>query len=585
MRRQATHTYLFDFNHYKNIKANIKTQNKQQQTLLLEDQYEYQEVGYTAEDFPTYEDEPNDDAYCNLEDISESFTLLEASPIKENLENPLFLKNKKASFTTEVNSNFSKKKMSGTPKSSIFSKKKEKNETVPKITRYPNSTGTEEDKEAKKPSPSIKARKKRTLDETLFEDPADSSTLLEANCSPEVNLIFSKKKESGTPKSPISSKKKEKTENVPKISRYPTSTGPEEDKEEEKPSLSVTLRKKLTHDEDGKCTNALQILATPEVLKIAYETIKSKPGNMVEGSDKETLDGISEKWFQQASLTILDESYQPKPARRVYIPKKNGKMRPLGISSPRDKIVQQSARIIMEEILEPKFMDSSHGFRPNRGCHIGLQKIREWKGVPWILEGDIKAFFDSIDHHLLASLIEKHFKEARLLHLYWKMVKAGYVEWDNNKMNFVASDVGVPQGGIISPLLSNLVLHELDLYMEKRMAERDLANKGIKAYQTNPAYHRITMQIHRLEKKKQRLLDRGIRFPQEDKIRRKKLLSERRKMKSLIPNPAYLRYTYERYADDWQSGIWGSRKAVVALVTISKYSCGPFIWSSLSKKR
>jgi retron-type reverse transcriptase len=118
------------------------------------------------------------------------------------------------------------------------------------------------------------------------------------------------------------------------------------------------------------------VIYNPEILKIAYESIKSNPGNMVRGTDKETLDGISEKWFEKTSEDLQWESYQPRPARRIYIPKANGKMRPLGISSPRDKVVQQATRIVMEEVLERTFHRSSNGFRPSRGCHTALKCIR-----------------------------------------------------------------------------------------------------------------------------------------------------------------------------------------------------------------
>jgi retron-type reverse transcriptase len=118
-------------------------------------------------------------------------------------------------------------------------------------------------------------------------------------------------------------------------------------------------------------------MSDPEVLQLSYETIKSKPGNMVKGTDKETLDGIYPQWFEEMSKQIRVGSYRPKPARRTYIPKANGKMRPLGISSPRDKIIQQSMRIVMVEILESRFHDSSHGFRPKRGCHTALKTIRK----------------------------------------------------------------------------------------------------------------------------------------------------------------------------------------------------------------
>lgn len=227
-------------------------------------------------------------------------------------------------------------------------------------------------------------------------------------------------------------------------------------------------------------------------------------------------------------------------------------MRPLGISSPRDKIVQQAMRIAIEVVLEPKFSKYSHGFRPKRGCHSALREIREWKGVAWLLEGDIKAFFDSIDHHLLASLLERHFKEARLIHLYWKLVNAGYIEWDKKKRTFVSTDKGVPQGGIISPLLSNLVLHELDKYIEELVYRREQENLGKKLYITNPKYHALTMKIYRLRKKK-------TLSTSEQKILRG-LGVERRKLKSIIPNPKVIRLKYVRYADDWIIGIWGSKQ-------------------------
>lgn len=222
---------------------------------------------------------------------------------------------------------------------------------------------------------------------------------------------------------------------------------------------------------------------------------------MVRGSDKATLDGISETWFTQTSKELKEEKYSFKPARRVYIPKANGKMRPLGISSPRDKIVQQAVKMVLEIILEPKFLDSSHGFRPNRGCHTALREIRNWKGVPWVIEGDIKSFFDNIDHHILSDLLRKHFVDKRLIVLYWKMVKAGYVEWDGAHLKYINATEGVPQGGIISPLLSNLILNELDQYISGKIKEMEEKNSGKKLYLPNPKYHAISMKIYRLKKK------------------------------------------------------------------------------------
>lgn len=149
------------------------------------------------------------------------------------------------------------------------------------------------------------------------------------------------------------------------------------------PEITQIIRSQLLWEYSNyRCINAFQVIMKPETLKIAYETIKSNPGNSVRGTDKETLDGITEEWFQKTSLELQNESYKPRPARRIYIPKANGKMRPLGISSPRDKIVQQATRIVMEEVLEKTFHKFSHGFRPSRGCHTALKEIRKWKAVP-----------------------------------------------------------------------------------------------------------------------------------------------------------------------------------------------------------
>jgi len=135
-------------------------------------------------------------------------------------------------------------------------------------------------------------------------------------------------------------------------------------------------QQQLTYDNNNKCTNAYQFLIKSDSLLGSYGKIKSKPGNMTPGIDTITLDGISIKYVENLHGILKDESWLPKPTRRVYLEKSNGKKRPLGISSPRDKIVQESMRIVLENVLEPKFMDCSHGFRPGRSCHSALSKIR-----------------------------------------------------------------------------------------------------------------------------------------------------------------------------------------------------------------
>lgn len=224
-------------------------------------------------------------------------------------------------------------------------------------------------------------------------------------------------------------------------------------------------------------------------------------------------------------------------------------MRPLGISNPRDKVIQQAMKLVLEAILEPKFLNSSHGFRPKRGCHTALREVREWKGVSWFVEGDIKAFFDNIDFNLLEGLLLKHFDEARFIHLYWKFAKAGYIEWDGSKEKYVSPDFGVPQGSIISPILSNLVLHELDKFMANMANNLDVHSRGLKAYLKNPVYHKLSMRISRLKKEIVNLSPSDILV-----ATKKRLFLEgvklRRRTKSLMANPEVTRIKYVRYADD-----------------------------------
>lgn len=280
---------------------------------------------------------------------------------------------------------------------------------------------------------------------------------------------------------------------------------------------------------------------------------------MVRGSDSKTLDGITEGWFTETSKLLRTGRYNFKPARRVYIPKANGKVRPIGISSPRDKIIQQSFRIIMEIVLEPKFLPTSHGFRPKRGCHSALKTLRNWKAVPWVVEGDIKSYFDSIDHMLLGSFILKHFQEDRLIVTYRKLVKAGYIEFSAGKKRFVASDIGVPQGGILSPLLSNLFLHELDLFMEEVVGKAEKENQGLPKTLPNPEYRKISRRIYLLDRRKKTLKSLGLHLSRAERLERLDLITKRRRTKTTLPNPDAFRLEYVRYADDWLVGVWGTK--------------------------
>lgn len=173
-------------------------------------------------------------------------------------------------------------------------------------------------------------------------------------------------------------------------------------------------------------------LYNPEFYLLAYANIAKSQGSMTQGVDGQTLDNMSLPRINRIIESIRNRTYQPKPAKRKYIPKKNGKMRPLGITSTDDKLVQEVVRMILEAIYEPTFSDYSHGFRPKRSCHTALLQVkRMFTGVTWVVEGDIHACFDNFDHHVLVELLRKRIADEAFISLIWKFLKAGYMESGN----------------------------------------------------------------------------------------------------------------------------------------------------------
>jgi len=194
-------------------------------------------------------------------------------------------------------------------------------------------------------------------------------------------------------------------------------------------------------------------LFNPQLYLMAYGRIYSNHGAMTSGVTGETADGMSLEKIGTIIDALRGERYRWTPVKRVYIPKKNGKKRPLGLPTWSDKVVAEVVRLLLEAHYDVQFSDHSHGFRPRRGCHTALDEVvRVWKGTHWFIEGDISDCFGSLDHEVMLSILAERIHDGRLLRLISHMLRAGYLEdWRWN-----ATLSGAPQGGVASPILSNI---------------------------------------------------------------------------------------------------------------------------------
>ena len=274
---------------------------------------------------------------------------------------------------------------------------------------------------------------------------------------------------------------------------------------------------------------------------LAYGNIYSNQGAMTPGVSAETADGMSEEKIDQIIEAMRHERYRFAPARRTYIPKKNGKLRPLGLPSWSDKLVGEVVRLLLEAYYEPGFSDLSHGFRKGRGCHTALRKIHDtWTGTVWFIEGDISDCFGSLDHEILLGILAEKIQDQRFLRLIRNMMKAGYLEdWEYHD-----TLSGVPQGGTVSPILSNIYLHKLDEFVERELIPqytRGALRKG------NPEYWRVRARQNRARKRGDRAAARALE-------------KQLRTLPSADPmDPGYRRLQYTRYADDHILGFTGPK--------------------------
>lgn len=305
-------------------------------------------------------------------------------------------------------------------------------------------------------------------------------------------------------------------------------------------------------DSSYKFERLYRILFNEELFYVAYQKIASNGGSTTKGSDGRSIDEMSLARIETLIASLKDESYQPHPSRRVHIPKKNGKTRPLGIPAFEDKLVQEVVRMILEAIYEGHFETTSHGFRPKRSCHTALLHIQKtFSGAKWFIEGDIKGFFDNIDHDVLVGILRERISDERFIRLIRKFLKAGYVEdW-----TFHNTYSGTPQGGIVSPILANIYLDKLDKYVKEYIRHFDMGTKRRPGKESNDLANERKRTVRKLKKVKDGTEKAAL-------VARLKAIEQER---AAFPSGdemdgSYRRLKYIRYADDFILGVIGSKE-------------------------
>jgi group II intron reverse transcriptase/maturase len=251
--------------------------------------------------------------------------------------------------------------------------------------------------------------------------------------------------------------------------------------------LQNRLAKKAIREPDHRFDDLFNLMYNPKWVEASVKLVLTNKGSKTAGSDGITKEHLKDEKTREAFIRsiiyeIRNDLYQPEPAKRVYIDKPSGGKRALGIPTLKDRVVQQTLKLIIEPIFESDFKNCSIGFRPNRRCHDALpvfyRSIQSSQKYYWAIEGDISGCFDNINHKILLRLIKKRIKDKKLLRLIRDILNAGYIE--NGKVNKPGHGipaVGTPQGGIISPLFANIYLHEFDKWFSQNYGD------GLTAYQ------------------------------------------------------------------------------------------------------
>lgn len=302
-----------------------------------------------------------------------------------------------------------------------------------------------------------------------------------------------------------------------------------------------------------------RLLRKKELWWLAYENLKGNKGALTPGSTPETLDGTSKESLHALQVRVCSEQYKFKPVKLVKIPRPDGRLRPLGLPTANDKLVQEVLRLLLEAIYEPSFSEVSFGFRAGMGCHDALNHIENrFRWVDWVIEGDIQQAYPTIDHTTLIQLVERRVDDVRFIRLIWKLLSCGVLE--EERMTW--SNTGVPQGSIVSPILANIYFHELDKFvatLQSKYGTPDDQKNRIRSKEYKTLEHKIA--------RKKKLMDE---FPIQSNERQLlgKELKQLRKERFIIPSlrDKCIRIEYVRYADDWMIGIAGDRRLAVDIM-------------------
>ncbi len=300
-------------------------------------------------------------------------------------------------------------------------------------------------------------------------------------------------------------------------------------------------------------TRLYRYLLREDIYYIAYKRLYSNNGASTRGVDDDTADGFSREYVLKIIESLKNETYIPKPVRREYIKKSNNKKRPLGLPTFTDKLVQEVIRMILEAIYEPLFFECSHGFRPEKSCHTALTSIKyNFTGIRWFVEGDISGCFDNINHNKLTEIIGGKIKDTRFIVLIRKFLKAGYLE----DFKYYNTYSGTPQGGIISPILANIYLHELDKFIINLKKDFD-----------KPAIRKINKEYRKISYRKSFISEKIDKADGEVKQKLFKEYKDVSKLLRKIPSKSQTdkKITYVRYADDFLLGLNASKDECIEI--------------------